>query len=331
MPKRTRVVCIGTGGFARGHIRNMIDQAHTTQIAGFVEVSEASRLATTALFVERKLACPPFYTTLKDLVATQGSADSVLICTPHKFHFENCRDALRAGMDVLVEKPMVMNAREARQLIDLRDKTGRLVVVGFPGSLSPAIKKAKELIRQGRIGRVTAVAAWVHQRWKANTTGLWRQVPEISGGGFLFDTGSHMINTVIELLGEDVAEVSAVLDNRGTPVEINAAVSGRSRSGIMFSLAAAGDSIQCCSDIMVCGESGVLQTGIWGERLNIKTLAKPDFQPVKLPGSQGVWGQFLKVRQGRMENPCPPEIGLRFAKLMDMVYASAKQGRVVRA
>lgn len=331
MPKRTRVICIGTGGFARGHIRNMLAQAATTEIVGLVEVSDRSREATAAVFAEHKQDCPPAYATLEQLLKAQGAADAVLVCTPHKFHFENCRDALLAGMDVLVEKPMVMNAREARRLIDLRDKTARLVVVGFPGSLSPAIKKAKELIRQGRIGRVTAISAWVHQRWKVATVGLWRQDPLISGGGFLFDTGSHMINTVVDLLGEDVAEVSSVLDNRGTPVEINAAVSGRSQSGIMFSLAAAGDSIRCISDIRVFGDAGVLQTGIWGERLNVSTLAKPEYQPVKLPRSQGVWGQFLKVRQGRMENPCPPEIGLRFARLMDMIYASARQGRIVKA
>jgi len=331
MARRTRVVCIGTGGFARYHLQSMLDQTRTTEIVGLVEIGEASREATRVLFAKKQAACPAFYCSLAEFIADGGAADASLICTPHKYHFENVRDSLLNGLDVLVEKPMVMNAAEARRLIDLRDKTGKLVVVGFPGSLSPAVKKAKELLRAGAIGKVTAVTAWVHQAWKTATVGKWRQDPVISGGGFLFDTGSHMINTVVELLGEDVAEVSAVLDNCGTPVEINAAVGGRSTSGIMFSLGAAGDSIQCISDVMVFGEAGVLQTGIWGERLNVKTKAKPEFKPVTLPKSLGVWGQFVKVRQGRMDNPCPPEIGLRFARLMDMIYASARKGRVVKA
>jgi predicted dehydrogenase len=134
----------------------------------------------------------------------------------------------------------------------------------------------------------------------------------------------------VDIVGEDIVEVSAVLDNCGTPVEINAAVGARSRSGVMISICAAGNSIQCVSDIMVCGEEGVIQTGIWGERLNLKTLKQPAFEPVKLEPSEGVWGQFVKVRNGRMKNPCPPEVGLRFAKLMDMVYASAKAGKTVR-
>jgi predicted dehydrogenase len=204
-----------------------------------------------------------------------------------------------------------------------------LLVVAFPGSLSPAVHKAKELIRAGAIGRVAVVSAFAHQAWKKNTTGKWRQVPELSGGGFLFDTGSHMVNTVVDLLSEDVTQVSAILDNRGTPVEINSSVSGQTASGVIFSLGGAGDSIQCTSLITVCGDQGVIETGIWGERLRIKTLAKPEFEDVPLPKSSGAWEQFLKVRSGKLANPCPPEVGLRFAKLMDMIRESAATGRTV--
>jgi hypothetical protein len=47
---------------------------------------------------------------------------------------------------------------------------------------------------------------------------------------------------------------------------------------------------------------------------------------VKLPASLGVWEQFLAVREGRMANPCPPEVGLRMARLWDAIVASAAQG-----
>ena len=64
--------------------------------------------------------------------------------------------------------------------------------------------KTKALIPSGVIGRVTAISAFAHQQWKRGTVGSWRQDPEISGGGFLFDSGSHMINTEVDILGEDV-------------------------------------------------------------------------------------------------------------------------------
>jgi predicted dehydrogenase len=367
---KTTAIIVGAGGMARWHIRSMLQQQRTTRIVGFVEVSEQQRHATRALFADAHrrsgvpaassrnkkrrdaastLVCPPFYNSIKELVTAQGAPDAAFIVTPHKFHLENARDCLEAGMDVLLEKPMVLNAAEARRLIQIRDKTKRLLVVAFPGSLSPAIKKAKQLLRDGAIGRVTHVAAWVHQRWKAGTTGTWRQDPKISGGGFLFDTGSHMVNTVLDLIGEDAVEVAALLDRCGTPVEINSSVSGRFRGGAMFSLTGAGDSIQCVSSIMIFGDAGVLETGNWGEKLNIKVEAasrrlmkKRDasslprsfcdgqWHAVPYPKSQGVWEQFLKVRAGKMQNPCPAEVGLRFAKFMDMVRESAEKGRTIR-
>ena len=328
---KTTVIIVGTGSIARCHLQSMLQQTRTTDVVGLVEVSEKQRQATRDLYAERKLPCPPFYESIKELVAKQGAADASFVCTPHSFHLENTRDSLLCGMDVLLEKPMVISTAEARRLIDFRDKTGRLVVVAFPGSLSPAVKKAKQLLAQGKIGRVSAISAYVHQGWKQGTTGTWRQDPAISGGGFLFDTGSHLINTVVDLIGEDIADVTALQDNCGAPVEIRSSVSGRSRSGVLFSLTAAGDALHFGSDILVFGTAGVLQTASWGGHLNIKMAKDHDFKAVALPKSLGVWGQFMKVRAGQMENPCPPEIGLRFARLMDMIRKSAETGRTIRA
>ena len=326
---KTTTVVVGTGGVARWHLRSMIAMKRTTSLVGLVDPKEAPRDATRALFAEKGVRCPPYYESVGDLVKAQGPADTALICSPHKYHFENARDCLKNGMDVLLEKPMVMNAPEARRLIRLRDKTGRLLVVAFPGSLSPAIHKAKALIGAGAIGRVTAISAFVHQHWKPQTIGSWRQDPAISGGGFLFDTGSHMVNTVIDLLGEDIVRVAALLDNSGTPVEINSAVSGMSRSGVTVSLAGAGDSVQCRSQVFVFGDRGILNTGIWGECLLIRKLKDAEFSPVPYRKSHGPWEEFLKVRAGKIENPCPPEIGLRLAKFMDMIRESAETGKTI--
>lgn len=329
MAKRS-VIIVGTGGMARHHMNAMATMANT-RICGLVEVAEDQRQLTRELFARHVRPCPPFYDTIAALLEAQGAADAAFINTPHKFHLGNATDCLKAGMDVLLEKPMVIDAAEARRLIQVRDRSRRLLVVAFPGSLSPAVKKAKQMIAAGKLGNVTSVSAYVHQHWKAATVGKWRQDPEISGGGFLFDTGSHMVNTVVDLIDEDVVEVCALMDNCGTRVDINSTVSGRFRGGTMFGLAAAGDSIHCTSMVTVMGDKGVLQTGIWGERLLFKPVAASDFAPVAYPKSRGVWEQFLKVRAGQQANPCPPEVGLRFARLMDMIRDSDATKKRVRA
>lgn len=328
--KKVKCVIIGTGEVSRLHMQAMLGRPSTTSLVGFVEPHLAAREATKKFFADKAGSeCPPFYDSIRELVARQGLPDAAMICSPHKFHFENAKDCLELGMDVCMEKPMVMNADEARKLIRLRDKTGRRVMVAFPGSLSPAIQKAKQLIARGAIGEINSISACTWQAWKKNTAGTWRQIPEISGGGFLFDAGSHMINTVVDLVGEDVASVSALLDNRGAPVEINSSVSARSKSGVMLSLLGSGDSIQCHSLVMVYGNKGVLKTGIWGGGLWLQKSKVSDFKNVACPKAQSPWAQFLKVRQGRLENPCPAEVGLRFAKLMDMIRKSNDSGKVV--
>jgi predicted dehydrogenase len=314
---------------ARHHIRLMLEQQRTTDMVGFVETSEDQRKEVQKLYQQAGETCPPFFRTIGELLKAQLKPNAALIVTPHKFHFENARECLTNGMDVLLEKPMVMNANEAKRLIGIRDQTKRILVVAFPGSLSPAVQKAKELLAEGTIGNVTGVSAFAHQNWKSATIGTWRQDPDMSGGGFLFDTGSHMVNTVVDLIGNDVSQASALFDNRGTPVEINSSVSGFFKNGVVFSFTGAGDSVDCKSQISVFGDKGVLETGIWGEKLRLK-VGEGDYKSVPYPKSKGVWEEFVKVVQGKLENPCPAEVGLRFAKLMDMIRESAKTGKVVK-
>jgi predicted dehydrogenase len=159
------------------------------------------------------------------------------------------------------------------------------------------------------------------------TVGSWRQQPELSGGGFLFDTGAHLLNTVVDLAGEDIAEVAAYLDNQGRPVETLGAVIARLRSGALITLHACGEAIPSChSDVRVFCERAILYTGVWGERLEVQYNGDKPPAAIPVPESRGVWEQFLAVRAGKQENPCPPEVGLRMARLWDAIQESAARG-----
>ena len=162
--------------------------------------------------------------------------DVAFIVTPHAYHYEQARACLEAGLDVLLEKPMVVTADEAQKLIDVRDKTGKLLVIAFNGSLSPQIRTAERMLRNGELGQILTVSGLSWENWRTPNIGTWRQQPEISGGGFLFDTGAHMLNTITDLAGEDFVEVSAWFDNRETPVEILGAVMARLKSGAMVTM-----------------------------------------------------------------------------------------------
>lgn len=323
-----RAAIIGCGLMARHHVRTMLAYSTETHIPIVCEPSPAAYDAIAELFIQAGRDVPPNQPDLGRLLADYGHLlDAVFIITPHALHHDQTKACMEAGLDVLLEKPMVMNAAEAHSLIETRNRTGRVLVVAFQGGLSPEVRTAVSLLRSGDIGPVLSINGAIWQNWTGLTDNTWRQQPAFSGGGFLFDTGAHMLNTVVDLAGEDFVEVAAWLDNLGRPVEIRAAVIGRLTSGALVTLTACGDTIpSCSSDIRVYCTRGILRTGAWGRFLEIQRHERDGWAPVEVPASLGVWEQFLAVRSGRIPNPCPPEVGLRMAYLYDAIRASAVRG-----
>jgi len=328
--QRTRVGFIGMGVMARVHLGDML-RREDTEVVAVCEPSAAAFAAAAELFDQHGQPVPPNEPDWARFVATYaGQLDAVVIITPHALHFAQAKACLEAGLDVLLEKPMVMTADEATALIETRDRTGRLLVVAFQGSLSPQIREASRLLRSGELGPILTINAVAWQDWATLTAGTWRQQPELSGGGFLFDTGAHMLNTVSDLAGEDFAHVSAWLENDGRPVDVRAVVMGRLASGALVTMNACGSAIPSChSDIRVFTSKAILRTGIWGEVLELQRAGTGRLRKVRSIAPMPVWEQFLNVRDGREPNPSPPEVGLRMARLWDAIRVSASRGGAV--
>lgn len=320
-----RVALIGAGRIARYHIRQMLKMQSMIRVVALCEPSEAMALEAAKVFVEAGLPPPPNQPDWQRLITEYGAElDAVVILTPHALHHDQATACLEAGIDVLLEKPMVMTAAEAHSLIETRDRTGRLLVVAFQGSLSPQVRLASRLLRANEFGRILTISGLIWQNWGPLTVNTWRQEPALSGGGFLFDTGAHLLNTVADLAGEDFSEVAAWFVQDGRPVETLAVAMGRLVSGGLVTFHACGEAIpSCASEIRVFCERAILHTGIWGETLAVQYTGEQPPTPIPVPQSLGVWEQFLEVRSGRIPNPSPPEVGLRMAKLWDALRASA--------
>lgn len=324
---QVRTAMIGCGRMALGHLRAMLAQQETTQLRVVCEPAPAAYAKACELFVQHGLTPPPNEPDLTRLLDRYGSElDAAFIITPHAYHFAQTQACLEAGLDVLLEKPMVITGAEAEGLMATRDRTGKLLVVAFPGSLSPQIRTAVELLRSGELGDILTISGLSWENWRTPNLGTWRQQPDLAGGGFFFDTGAHMLNTITDLAGEPFTEVAAWFDQRETPVEILGVVIARLRSGAMVTMNACGDTCtRSTADVRVFCTKGVIFTDIWGKFLHVQRPGDPQPAPVDLPPSLGVWQQFLAVRNGELVNPCPPEVGLRMAKLWDAIRASAAQ------
>src|SRR5689334_4736328 len=111
MTSLTRVALIGVGGMARYHIKDMLKMRETTEIVTFCEPSAAMYELAAALFADAGLPIPPNEPDYLQLLAKYGDQlDAVFIITPHAYHHDQTKACLEAGLDVLLEKPMVMNA-----------------------------------------------------------------------------------------------------------------------------------------------------------------------------------------------------------------------------
>ena len=329
-PAPNRVGFIGAGVMARYHLGDMLRRADT-EVAAVCEPSPAAYAAIAELFDQHGRPVPPNEPDwMRFIAAYADQLDSVFIITPHVVHFAQATACLEAGLDVLLEKPMVMTADEAIALIATRDRTGRLLVVAFQGSLSPQVREASRMLRSGELGPILNINAVAWQDWATLTDGTWRQRPELSGGGFLFNTGAHMLNTVSDLAGEDFSQVAAWLEDDGRAVDIRAVVMGRLGSGALVTMNACGSAIPSChSDIRVFTTKAILRTGIWGEMLELQRTGTSRLRKVRSVAPMPVWEQFLNVRAGRAPNPSPPEVGLRMARLWDAIRESAGRGGAV--
>ncbi len=325
MPAPIQIALIGAGLIGRHHAKSILKQTDTTRIAVVCEPNPTAYAAFGELYTAAGLPVPPNEPDLARAL-TKHPVQVAFICTPHADHHDQTQACLEAGLDVLLEKPMVMNGAEAQSLIEVQQRTGRLLVVAFPGSLSPYLRQAVDMLRSGDCGQMLSISATIWQNWGPLTADTWRQMPEISGGGFLFDTGAHMLNTVVDVAGEEFVEVAAWLDNCGRPVETMGVIIGRLASGKLVTLHGCGEAIpSCASDIRIFCEQAILRTGMWGEFLEVQRSGENTLTPVVLPPSLGVWQQFLRVLNGEVPNPCPPEVGLRMARLYDAIKLSAAQ------
>lgn len=324
-PEKIRAGIIGCGGISHFHVHNIFKNSQT-QVVGLCDPYQPAIDELSEAFIAAGRPVPPSEPDVQKFLKS-FDMDVVLIATPHSMHYEHTLAALEAGLDVLLEKPMVVNTQEALDLIAARDRTGRTLVVSFQGSLSPLIRRASASIQERRYGDLLSVSATVWQNWGPNTAGTWRQIPEYSGGGFIFDTGAHMLNTVADLVNQDFIEVAAWMDDRGRPVETLSVAIARLESGAYVTLHGCGETIPVCdSTIKVFCDEAILSTGAWGRTLFIQEAGEPEPRAIPFPAASTVWDTFLNVRAGKIKNPSPPEVGLRMIRLYDAICQSAEIG-----
>ena len=189
-----RIGLIGSGGIGRHYI-NMFKKA------GKAAVVAASDVSTGALAeVEKMDHTIVRFTDYRKMLKEQ-KLDAVAVCTPNKLHLQPTLDALKAGLPVIVEKPMAMNAADAQKMCNAAKKAGKLLMIGFQWRFHPMAQLVRRSLDSGEMGKILYVRCQALRRRGIPSWGVFGR-KDIQGGGPMIDIGVHILEMAHYMMGK---------------------------------------------------------------------------------------------------------------------------------
>jgi predicted dehydrogenase len=317
---KVRVGMIGCGGFQRYRLGNLL-QISDAEVVGLNDPSEDQ----IRLTKERHpaLSDTPSFADYRDLLNTI-KPDAVMIATPHTQHIDQILTSFDAGCHVLTEKPMVTTVADAQAVIAKRNATGKQGMVSYQRHFQAEFRAIRDRIQSGEAGKVTYVQALQAQEWKRGTKGTWRQQLSLSGGGQLNDSGSHLVDILLWSTGLSAESVSAVIDARGTEVDIDSSLSIRFKGGAIGSMAVIGDGHGWHEDVTIVCEK--MTFFVRNGKLTILDEKQNRFVAEHLSGGGTPDKNFVDAILGRTTVESPFECGLEVIRLTEAAWKSAENG-----
>lgn len=148
---------------------------------------------------------------------SRNDIDAVDICTPNNLHKEIAIAAAKAGKMILCEKPLAMNAAEGEEMCAAVERAGVANMVWYNYRRVPAVTLAKQIVDEGRLGKIFHYRANFLQDWTINAdvpqggTATWRLDVDAAGSGVTGDLLAHCIDTAIWLNGS-IKDVTAMTE-----------------------------------------------------------------------------------------------------------------------
>lgn len=202
MANQVQIGVIGAGGIA-----------YRRTIPGMLEAKNCKLVAVMDPVGVEKIAEEfgvPGYATEVELLA-DPNVQAVYIASPVNVHLQQIKAAAEAGKHVLCEKPLTMTLAEAEEAVAVCKEKGVVLQEGYMMKFHGAHKKIKELIDEGKLGKLVYMRAQL-ACWYPKMEGAWRQDPSTGGGGALMDMGTHLID-LLEYFAGPVAKIVSLTGN----------------------------------------------------------------------------------------------------------------------
>ncbi len=205
-------VKVGMISFAHPHAFSYAQAVRATPGAELVAVADHE--SGVAASVAEQYGATPF-TDYQDLLKQE--LDAVIICSENARHAEFVMAAAQAGKHVMCEKPIATTVEDGWKMIDACREYGVKLQTAFPVRYNQPVRRAKELIDSGRLGRILAVQGTN----RGQNPGRWFVQRDLSGGGAVLDHTVHVVDILRWCLGSEVRSVYAEIDSRFGATDID--------------------------------------------------------------------------------------------------------------
>ena len=138
------------------------------------------------------------------------NVDVVWVCTPNMRHSEHAIMAAEYGKHVICEKPMAVTLEQAQAMVDAVDRNGVRYVQGHSKIFDPPIRRMREVVSSGELGRLVQVNTWEYKPWISGQPRLGSEVDSSMGGGVLYRQGPHQTDIIRGVGGGMVKSLRAI-------------------------------------------------------------------------------------------------------------------------
>lgn len=290
------------------------------------------------------------YTDVTEMLATEG-LDGVIIATPHSTHYAIAAEALKAGVNVLVEKPLATSASDAWELVTLAADRGLLLAAGLTYHYTAQAPAIRDAVRYD-IGDLRSVNA----EFSSSTGDFFVVVDESSanpndpkaphattysdpstGGGQAHTQLTHLLGGLLWAAGEQATHVAAMTENHGLRVDLVDSFSFRLEGGALCVASSTGTTppgVPPRHRIRFHGTKGMVewdllkaQADVFLEGGTVRQLENPDHLPSY--GRERVSESFVNSIQTNAPTPAPGTFAAASVALIEAALFAAESGKTI--
>ena len=347
---RPRIGVIGAGWWSTDHHMPSLKEYEKADFCALAEI-KSDKLTNAANYFQ----IDSFFEDYREMISI-SKLDGVIIAVQHAFHYQIARDALDAGLNVLIEKPMTLQSDQAWDLVRQADSKGLHLMVGYTYHFTRHAQMTKQLIQSGEIGDISFISvlytSWVEEYLRGNPekyaeafefkltppeTGSYSD-PKIAGGGQGFLQVVHPLGMLFWVTELRADEVFAFMNYSDLRVDLIDSFSFRLNNGAIGTIGSHGGATpeQTLEQTLIYfGSKGFIRQDIINGKLSMHLKNGeienfPQLEPEEIYQSYLPARSFVDLIAGEGENLCPGWVGARAVEFLEAGYKSSNSNQSVK-